>query len=206
VQAADAVGGGFVSSLSPPGGNATGLTNFDFNFSTKWLELLRQIAPRTSRVAMLQDPSNPSGAGQVAAIEGAATSSRIEVVHVSLRDAGEMERGIDAFAREPHAGLIVIPSGPGHCPPGPGHFPRRAACAARNLSVSLHRRRLAVSRPDVVDQYRRAAGYVDRILRGSKPADLPVQQSSKIEMAVNLRTARRSVCRSRNRSLRGRMT
>jgi putative ABC transport system substrate-binding protein len=192
VQVADAVGGGFVSSLSRPGGSATGFTNFDFNFSTKWLELLRQIAPRTSRVAVLQDPSNPSGAGQVAAIQRASASFAIEVVPVSLRDAGELERGIEAFAREPHGGLIVTPSG--------------LAIVRRELVISLAARHalpaiypfryfatgggLLSYGPDVVDQYRQAAGYIDRILRGTKPADLPVQQSSKIEMVINLRTAK----------------
>ena len=192
VQVADAVGSGYVSSLSRPGGSATGITNFDFNFSTKWLELLKQIAPRTSRVAVLQDPTNPTGPGQVAAIRGAAASFAIDVVPVSLRDADEMERGIDAFAREPHGGLIVTPTG--------------LAIVRRDLVISLAARHalpaiypfryfatgggLLSYGPDVVDQYRQAAGYIDRILRGAKPADLPVQQSSKIEMVINLKTSK----------------
>jgi putative ABC transport system substrate-binding protein len=192
VQVADAVGGGFVSSLARPGGSATGFTNFDYNFSTKWLELLRQVAPRTSRVAVLQDPANPSGAGQVGAIQSAAKSFAMTVVPVSLRDAGEMERGIQAFSREPHGGLIVTPSG--------------LAIVRRDLVIALAERHalpaiypfryfaagggLLSYGPDVVEQYRQAAGYIDRILKGAKPADLPVQQSSKVELVVNLRAAK----------------
>ena len=192
VQVADAVGGGFVQSLSRPGGNATGFTNFDFNFSTKWLELLRQVAPRVGRVAVLEDPRNPSGAGQVGAIRSAAAAFSLDVVPISLADAGEMERGIDAFAREPNGGLIVTPSG--------------LAIVRRDLVISLARRHalpaiypfryfadaggLVSYGPDAQDQYRQAAGYIDRVLRGAKPADLPVQQSSKIEMVVNLKTAK----------------
>lgn len=192
VQVADAVGSGYVRSLSRPGGTTTGIVNFDFNFSTKWLELLKQIAPHTSRVAVLQDPSNPTGPGQVAAIRGAGASFAMDVVPISLRDVGEMERGIDAFAREPHGGLIVTPTG--------------LAIVRRELVVSLAARHalpaiypfryFAISGgllsygPDVVDQYRQAAGYIDRILRGAKPADLPVQQSSKIELVINLKTSK----------------
>ncbi|HJU21656.1 MAG TPA: ABC transporter substrate-binding protein [Casimicrobiaceae bacterium] len=192
VQVADAVGGGFVSSLARPGGNATGFTNFDFNFSTKWLELLRQVAPGTTRVAVLEDPRNPSGAGQLGAIQAAATALSIRVVPVSLQDAEEMQRGVNEFARQPNGGLIVTPSG--------------LAIVRRDLVISLAERLnlpaiypfryfasgggLLSYGPDAVDQYRRAAGYVDRILRGAKPADLPVQQSSKIEMVINLKTAK----------------
>jgi len=192
VQVADAVGGGFVKSLARPGGSATGFTNFDFNFSTKWLELLRQVAPRISRVAVLQDPRNPSGAGQVGAIQSAAVSFKIGVTPVSLRDTEEMQREVNEFARQPNGGLIVTPSG--------------LAIVRRDLVISLTARLgmpaiypfryfatgggLLSYGPDVVDQYRRAAAYVDKVLRGAKPADLPVQQSSKIEMVINLKTAR----------------
>ena len=192
VQVADAVGGGFVQSLSRPGGNATGFTNFDFNFSTKWLELLRQVAPGVARVAVLEDPRNPSGAGQVGAIRTAAASVSVDVVPISIADPGEMERGINAFASAPNGGLIVTPSG--------------VAIVRRDLVISLAQRHalpaiypfryfaegggLLSYGPDPLDQYRQAAGYVDRILRGAKPADLPVQQSSKVELVVNLKTAK----------------
>ena len=192
VQVADAVGGGFVSSLARPGGSATGFTNFDFNFSTKWLELLREVAPRTTRVAVLQDPRNPSGAGQVGAIQAAAAPLNIGVVPVSLHDAEEMQRGINEFAHHPNGGLIVTPSG--------------LSIVRRDLVISLAERLelpaiypfryfatgggLLSYGPDDVEQYRLAAGYVDRILRGAKAADLPVQQSSKIEMVINLKTAK----------------
>lgn len=192
VQVADAVGGGFVQSLSRPGGNATGFTNFDFNFSTKWLELLRQVAPGVARVAVLEDPRNPSGAGQVGAIRAAAASVSVDVEPISIADPGEMERGINAFASAPNGGLIVTPSG--------------VAIVRRDLVISLAQRHalpaiypfryfaegggLLSYGPDPLDQYRQAAGYVDRILRGAKPADLPVQQSSKVELVVNLKTAK----------------
>lgn len=192
VQVADAVGGGYVNSLARPGRSATGFTNFDYNFSAKWLELLKLIAPRLSRVAVLQDFSNPSGPGQVTAVQAAARSLSVQVVPVSLRDVDEMERAIDAFAQQPGGGLIVTPSS--------------LAIDRRDVVISLANRRslpaiypfryfavgggLISYGPDVADQWRRAASYIDRILKGAKPADLPVQESSKIEMVINLRTAK----------------
>jgi putative ABC transport system substrate-binding protein len=192
VQVADAVGGGYVASLARPGGNATGFTNFDYNFSAKWLELLKTVAPQMTRVAVLEDPRNPSGAGQVNAVRAAAGPLAVEVVPVSLRDADELERGITAFAAKPSGGIIVTPSG--------------LAIVRRDLVIALAKRHalpaiypfryfavgggLLSYGPDILDQYRLAAGYVDRVLRGAKPADLPVQESSKVDLVANLETAR----------------
>ena len=191
VQVADAVGGGFVNNLSRPGGNVTGFTNFEFNISAKWLELLKQINPRMAQTAVLRDPANPSGTGQFGAIQAVAPSFGVEVSPIGLHDAAEIDRGIAAFARGSNGGLIVTPSG--------------LAIVHRELIISLAARyRLPATYPfryfvtsgglisygpDVVDQYRRAAGYVDRILKGEKPANLPVQQSTKVEMVINLKTA-----------------
>jgi putative ABC transport system substrate-binding protein len=192
VQVADAVGGGFVNSLARPGGNATGFTNFEYDFSGKWLEVLKQIAPLITRAAVLRDPANPSGAGQFGAIQAVAQSFGVEASPVNMRDAGEIERGVNDFAQKPNGGLIVTPSS--------------LALVNRDLIVTLAARlrlpaiypfRFFVSGgglisygPDVVDQYRHAAGYVDRILKGEKPADLPVQQSTKVALVINSKTAK----------------
>lgn len=193
VEVADAVGGGFVESLSHPGGNATGFTNHEYNISGKWLELLKQIAPRITRVAFLRDATNPSGAAQFGVIQGLARSLGVEVSPIGSRDAGEVERGIREFASKPDGGLIIAPNS--------------FALTNREMVVGLADRHnlpaiypfvyfvraggLIALGPDTVDQYRRAAGYVDRILKGEKPADLPVEQSTKVTLAVNLKTARR---------------
>jgi len=191
VQVADAVGGGFVNSLARPGGNATGFTNFQFDISTKWLELLKQIAPRMTRALVLRDPANPSGTGQFGAIQAVASSFGVEVSPVGLHDAGEIERGVTAFARGSNGGLIVTPSGLAIV-----HRELIITLAARLQVPAIYPFRYFVTGgglisygPDVVDQYRRAAGYVDRILKGEKPANLPVQQSTKVEMVINLKTA-----------------
>ena len=193
VQATDPVGGGLVNSLARPGGNATGFTNFELDISTKWLELLKQVAPRLTRVAVLRDPANPSGTGQFGAIQAVAPSFGVEEVRpVGLHDAGEIERGVTAFARESNGGLIVTPSGLAIA-----HREPIVKLAARHRLPAIYPFRYFVTDgglisygPDVVDQYRRAAGYVDRILKGTKPADLPVQQSMKFELAINLKTAK----------------
>ena len=192
VQVADAVGGGFVNSLARPGGNATGFTNFEFNISGKWLELLKQVAPQMTRTAVIRDPANPSGTGQFGAIQAVAPSFGVEVSPIGLHDAAEIERGITAFARGSNGGLIVTPSG--------------LAIVHRELIITLAARfRLPTTYPfryfvtsgglisygpDAVDQYRRAAGYVDRILKGEKPANLPMQLSTKVELVINLKTAK----------------
>jgi putative ABC transport system substrate-binding protein len=192
VQVTDPVGGGFVDSLARPGGNATGFTVFEFDISAKWLELLKQIAPRVTRVAVLRDPANPSGTGLFGAIQAVAPSFGVEVSPVGLRDAAEIERGVTAFAGTTNGGLVVTPSG--------------LAIVNRDAIVRLAARLrlpaiypfrdfaigggLISYGPDVADQYRRAASYVDRILKGEKPADLPVQRSSKLDLVVNLKTAK----------------
>ena len=192
VQVTDPVGGGFVSSLARPGGNTTGFTVFEFDISAKWLELLKQIAPRMTRVAVLRDPANPSGTGLFGAIQAVAPSFGVEVSPVGLRDAGEIERGVTAFASTANGGLVVTPSG--------------LAIVNRDVIIKLAAQLrlpavypfrdfalgggLLSYGPDVVDQYRRAAGYVDRILKGEKPADLPVQRSTKLELVLNLKTAK----------------
>ena len=192
VQATDPVGGGLVNSLARPGGNATGFTNFELDISAKWLELLKQVAPRLTRVAVLRDPANPSGTGQFGAIQAVAPSFGVEEVRpVGLHDAGEIERGVTAFARESNGGLIVTPSGLAIA-----HREPIVKLAARHRLPAIYPFRYFVTDgglisygPDAVDQYRRAAG-VDRILKGTKPADLPVQQPTKFELAINLKTAK----------------
>jgi putative ABC transport system substrate-binding protein len=192
VQVADAVGGGFVKSLAKPGGNATGFTNFEFDISTKWLELLKEIAPRMSRTAVLRDPNNPSGTGQFGAIQAAAPSFGVEASPIGLNDAREIEDGLNEFGREPNGGVIVTPNGLAIV-----HRQLIIRTTTRMKLPAIYPFRFFVADgglisygPDVVDQYRRAAGYVDRILKGQKPADLPVQQSTKLDLAVNLKAAK----------------
>jgi ABC-type uncharacterized transport system substrate-binding protein len=191
VQVADAVGGGFVSSLARPGGNATGFTNFEYDFSGKWLELLKQIAPLVTRTAVLRDPANPSGAGQFGAIQAMAQSLGVEASPINMRDASEIERDMNDFAQKPNGGLIVTPSSLALI-----HRQLIVALAARLRLPAIYPFRFFVSSgglisygPDLVDQYRRVAGYVDRILKGEKPADLPVQQSTKVALVINRKTA-----------------
>jgi putative tryptophan/tyrosine transport system substrate-binding protein len=192
VQVTDAVGAGFVKSLAKPGGNATGFTNFEFDISTKWLELLKQVAPRMTRTAVLRDSNNPNGTAQFGAIQAVAPSLGVEASPIGLNDAREIEDGLNEFGREPNGGVIVTPSG--------------LAIVHRQLIIRTTTRMklpaiypfqffvadggLISYGPDVVDQYRRAAGYVDRILKGQKPADLPVQRSNKVELAVSLKAAK----------------
>ena len=188
----DPVGSGYVASLAHPGGNATGFTLFEYGISGKWLELLKQIAPSVTRAAVLWDPTIPSGIGQFAIIQSVAPLVGMEVSPVNMSDAAEIERAVAAFAREPNGGLIVTASAL-----SVAHGDLIVTLAARHKLPAVYYRRLYVTGgglisygPDVVDQLRRAAGYVDRILKGEKPADLPVQAPTKYELMINLKTAK----------------
>jgi putative tryptophan/tyrosine transport system substrate-binding protein len=188
----DPIGAGFVDSLARPGGNVTGFMNFEYSIGGKWLELLKQIAPGVTRVAVLRDPALPSGTGQFGAIQTVAPSFGVDVIPVNVRDAGEIERAVAAFARTPNGGLIVTPSGFTI-----GHRELIITLMARHNLPAIYFERFFVKRdglisygPDIVDQYRRAAGYVDRILKGEKPADLPVQAPTRYELVINLKTAK----------------
>ena len=188
----DPVGAGFVESLAHPGGNVTGFMNYEYSLSGKWLELLREIAPGVTRAAVLRDPTVGSGTGQYATIQAVAQSLGVELRPMDVRDPGEIERAIVAFAQVPNGGLIIVGA--------------PSAGVHRNLIITLAARHqlpavypipyfarsggLISYGPDSADQYRRATGYVDRILKGEKPADLPVQAPTKYELAINLKTAK----------------
>jgi putative tryptophan/tyrosine transport system substrate-binding protein len=189
---ADPVGAGYVASLARPGGNVTGFTNFEYSIGGKWLELLKEIAPNVTRVAVLRESFVASGPGQFGAIQAAAQSHNVELRPVDLREPSEIERDITAFAQEPNGGLIVTGS-----PAATVHRELINALALRHRLPVVFNSRFYVASgglvsygPDFVDQFRRAAGYVDRILKGEMPADLPVQVPTKYELAVNLRTAK----------------
>jgi putative ABC transport system substrate-binding protein len=193
VTVIDPVGGGWVSSLARPGGNATGFASHDFSLSGKWLELLKEIAPRVTRVAVIRDPSVPAGSGGFAAIQTVAPSLGIEVTPVGVRDASEIERGITDFARSPNGGLIMV--GPSSSVALHRDLIIRLAAKHRLPAVYSSRRYIAKGgliayAVDSVDQFRRAASYIDRILKGEKPADLPVQAPTKYLLIINLKTAK----------------
>ena len=193
VGVTDPVGASLVDSLARPGGNATGFMIYEYSFGGKRLELLKQIAPGVTRVAVLRDPSNPAGGAEFAAIQALAQSLKLDVSPVDTRrDAGEIERAITTFARTANGGLIVTPNASASV-----HRDLIVALAARHRLPAVYPFRyhadgggLVSYGPDVVDQCRRAAGYVDRILKGEKPADLPVQAPTKYEMVINLKTAK----------------
>ena len=188
----DPVGAGFVDSLARPGGNATGFSVNEYSIGGKMLELLKEIAPDLIRVAVLRDPATPSGVAQFGVIQAAAPSLRVEVNPVNMRDAVEIERAVAVFARASNGGLIVTGSGPAAF-----HRDLIVTLAARHKLPAIYFERTFVATgglisygTDWVDQYRRAAGYVDRILKGEKPADLPVQAPTKYELVINLKTAK----------------
>ena len=192
VQIADPVGAGFVETLARPGGNVTGFMNFEYSLSGKWLELLKQIAPRVTRVAILRDPAIAAGIGQWGAIQSVAPSFGVELFPVGVRDAGEIERGITTVAHASNSGLIVTAIAQATV-----HRDLIIALAARHKLPAVYSDRTFVTAgglishgPDRVDQFRQAAAYVDRILKGEKPADLPVQAPTKYELVINLKTAK----------------
>jgi putative ABC transport system substrate-binding protein len=188
----DPVGGGLVASLAHPGGNSTGFTNFEYGISTKWLELLKQIAPGVTRVGVIRDPAGVGGGAQFGAIQGVAPSFGVEVRPIDARDVGAIERAVMSFARSSNGGLIVTSS--------------RFAVVNRNLIITLAARHrlpavypyrhyvmgggLVCYGPDQIGQFRRAASYVDRVLKGEKPGELPVQAPTKYELVINLKTAK----------------
>jgi putative ABC transport system substrate-binding protein len=194
VQVTDPVGSGFVASLARPGGNATGFTTLEYGMSGKWLQVLKEVAPLVTRAAVLRDASLPSGSGQLGAIQAVAPLLGVEVSPVDVRDGAEIERVVTEFARSPNGGMIVTSSGLGGTL---RHRDQIIALAARHRLPAIYPVRSFVSTggliswaPDPMDPYRRAAGYVDRILKGEKPADLPVQAPTKYELVVNLKTAK----------------
>jgi putative ABC transport system substrate-binding protein len=192
VQVVDPVGGGYVESLARPGSNATGFAQFEYSLSGKWLELLKEIAPAVTRAAVMRDPSITSGPGQFAGAQAVATALGVELRPLDVRNPPEIERGLRAFARGSKDGLIVTAS-----PGATIHRDLIIALAAELRLPAIYATRYHVTSggliaygPDTVEMYRQAAGYVDRILKGEKPSDLPVQAPTKIELAINLRTAK----------------
>jgi putative tryptophan/tyrosine transport system substrate-binding protein len=192
LQVTDPVGAAFIESLARPGGNATGFMTVEYSTSGKWLELLKQIAPGVTRAAVLREPNNAAGIGQFAAIQSVAPSLGVELSPVGVSDAGEIERGITAFARASNGGLIALPGGLAI-----NHRGQIIMLAAQHRLPAVYPTRPFVADgglisygPAPLDPYRQAAGYVDRILMGEKPADLPVLQPTKFEMVINLKTAK----------------
>jgi putative ABC transport system substrate-binding protein len=187
---ADPVGAGIVDSLAHPGGNATGFMIYEYNLAAKYLELLEEIAPRVTRVAIIRNAANPAGVAQFGALQNAARSLGVETSPVNVRDAREIERSVEAFARLPNGGLVVTQT---------ANFYRDLiiAVAARHKLPAVYGLRYDVAGgglisygPNIVDQFRQAGGYIDRILKGEKPADLPVQAPTKYELLINLKTAK----------------
>jgi putative ABC transport system substrate-binding protein len=191
VQVIDPVGTGFVKSLARPGGNITGFTPFEYSLAAKWLELLKQIAPHVTRAAVIRDPTRGSGIGQFAVVQAIAPSLGMELSPINAPDVSEMERETAAFARSPNGGLVVTVGGTAT------HRDLIIALAAKHRLPAVYPYSYFVSSgglvsygPDTIDQYRRVAGYIDRIFKGEKPADLPVQTPTKYNLAINLKTAK----------------
>ena len=192
VVVTDPVGAGLVDSLARPGGNATGFMNFEYGIATKWLELLKEIAPGVSRIAAPRDPTQGASTAMLAALQASAQPRKVEIDPVNIRDVDEIERAIAAFARTPNGGLIVAAGGRTLL-----HRELIITLAARHKLPAVYSNQSFVAAgglisygPDFVDQYRQAAGYVDRVLKGEKPADLPVQAPTKYELVINLSTAK----------------
>jgi putative ABC transport system substrate-binding protein len=192
VSVGDPVAAGFIESLARPGGNATGFATFEYGLGAKWGELLKQIAPSVKRVAVLRDPEGISGTGQIGALQSVAQVLGVELRPINVRNPGYMERAIAEFARAPNGGMIVTSTALLQI-----HRAQIIALAARHRLPTVYPYRMFVSSgglvsygPDVAHQYRLAAGYVDRILKGAKPAELPVQQPTKFELVINLKTAK----------------
>jgi putative ABC transport system substrate-binding protein len=192
VNVTDPIGRGYVASLAEPGGNATGFTSFEFGMGGKWLELLKQIAPGVTRVAVLRDPVITAGMGYLAAIHALAPSFGVEVSPVDVRVKSDIERAIAAFARTPNGGLIVTPD-----PAAIAHRELIIALASRHRLPAIYPFRYFATEgglisygPNAIEQFRRAASYADRILKGEKPGSLPVQAPTKFELAINLKTAK----------------
>jgi putative ABC transport system substrate-binding protein len=194
VSVSDPVAGGFAASLSRPGGNATGFVSYEYGMSGKWLEVLKQIAPGLTRAAVLRDPEQVSGGGQLGALQAVASVMRVELIPINIREASEIEQGLNEFAKTPDGGVIVTTAALAQIHRGtiieltkrlrlPAIYPYRLYTTAGGL---------ASYGPEIVDQYHRAAGYVDRILKGEKPANLPVQAPTKYELVINLKAAHAS--------------
>jgi putative ABC transport system substrate-binding protein len=188
----DPVGAGFVESLARPGGNLTGFAVFEYGYAAKYLELLKEIAPGVTRTGVIRDPTITSGTGYLAAIQAVAPSFGVDVSPVNVRDAGEIERAITAFARSSNGGLIVTGSGLAAV-----HRELIITLAARHKLPAVYYQRFFVTSggllsygPNTIDPYRRVASYIDRIVKGEKPADLPVQEPTKVVLAINLKTAK----------------
>ena len=192
VSIVDPVGAGLVTSLARPGGNVTGFLLFEYGMGGKWLELLKEIAPTLTRAAVLRDPSTAPGIGQFAGIQAVAPLRGVELTPVDVRDPGEIERSVTELARSSHSGMIVTAS-----PSASVHRDLIVKLAERHQLPAIYAFRFFAASgglmsygPDSIDPYRRAAIYVDRILRGEKPADLPVQAPTKYETVINLKTAK----------------
>jgi putative ABC transport system substrate-binding protein len=192
VQVTDPVGAGYVESLARPGGNATGFIPFEFGTSGKWLELLKEIAPGVKRVAVLRDAALALGMGQLGAIQSVAPSFGVELRPIGVGDVNEIERGVAAFARDPNGALIVTVS-----PSAISHREKIIRLAEQHKLPAIYPYRFFATDgglisygPDTIEPYRRAAGYIDRILKGEKPADLPVQAPTRYELVINLKTAK----------------
>jgi putative tryptophan/tyrosine transport system substrate-binding protein len=192
VRVADPIGAGVVDNLARPGGNVTGFMNYEYSLSGKWLEVLKQIEPRLTHAAVVRDAANPASIAQFGAIRTTASSLGVDVSPISIGDAREIERAITDFARSPNGGLIVTPAAGQSA-----HITQIVALATRYKLPAVYSDRFIVAGgglisygPEGIDQYRRAASYVDRILKGEKPLDLPVQAPTKFALAINLKSAK----------------